>query len=48
MPYPGEQLCGDAWTCHSTAERTVALLVDGLGHGWEAAEAAKEAVSTFR
>jgi len=48
VPYPGEQLCGDAWTCHSTAERTVALLVDGLGHGWEAAEAAKEAVGTFR
>ena len=48
LPYPGEQLCGDAWTFHSDPERTVALLVDGLGHGWEAAEAAQEAVATFR
>ena len=48
VPYPGEQLCGDAWTCHSTPERTMALLVDGLGHGLEAAEAAQEAVATFR
>jgi len=48
VPYPGEQFCGDAWSCHSTGERTVALLVDGLGHGWEAAEAAQESVATFR
>jgi anti-sigma regulatory factor (Ser/Thr protein kinase) len=47
-PYPGEQLCGDAWANHTTLERTVVLLVDGLGHGWEAAEAAQEAVATFR
>ena len=35
---------------HATAtpERTVSLLVDGLGHGREAAEAAQEAVATFR
>src|SRR5262249_27652490 len=48
VPYPGEQLCGDAWACHTSPERTLALLVDGLGHGWEAAEAAQEAVATFR
>jgi anti-sigma regulatory factor (Ser/Thr protein kinase) len=48
VPYPGERRCGDAWTCECTPERTVALLVDGLGHGWEAAEAAQEAVAIFR
>jgi anti-sigma regulatory factor (Ser/Thr protein kinase) len=48
VPYPGEQLCGDAWTSHASPERTLVLLVDGLGHGWEAAEAAQEAVATFR
>ncbi len=48
VPYPGERFCGDAWTVHRTPERTVALAVDGLGHGWEAAEAAQEAVATFR
>jgi anti-sigma regulatory factor (Ser/Thr protein kinase) len=47
VPYPGERFCGDAWTCHRTPERTVCLLTDGLGHGWEAAEAAQEAVATF-
>ena len=33
---------------HQTPERTVALVVDGLGHGWGAAEAAQEAVAIFR
>jgi hypothetical protein len=47
VPYPGERFCGDAWICHRTPERTVVLAVDGLGHGWEASEAAQEAVATF-
>jgi anti-sigma regulatory factor (Ser/Thr protein kinase) len=47
VPYPGEKFCGDAWTCHRTAERTICLVVDGLGHGWKASEAAQEAVATF-
>lgn len=47
IPYPGERLCGDAWTYHQTSERTVVLLVDGLGHGLAAAEAAEEAVAVF-
>jgi anti-sigma regulatory factor (Ser/Thr protein kinase) len=45
---PGERVCGDDWCWHSSPERTLALIADGLGHGWEAAEAAKEAVATFR
>ena len=48
LPYPGERHCGDAWVCDCTPERTMVLVVDGLGHGWEAAEAAQEAASTFR
>jgi len=47
IPYPGERLCGDAWTYHQTQERAVILLVDGLGHGIAAAEAADEAVALF-
>ncbi len=48
VPYPGERVCGDAWTFHSTPERMVSMVVDGLGHGWEASEAAQEAVAIFR
>jgi len=48
VPFPGEQRCGDAWTCESMPGRTVALVVDALGHGWNAAEAAQEALSAFR
>ncbi len=48
VPYPGERFCGDAWSCHLTPDRALALSVDGLGHGWEAAEAANEAVAVFR
>lgn len=48
VPYPGERVCGDGWLCHSEPGRTVALLVDGLGHGWGASEAAREAVASFQ
>ncbi len=48
VPYPGERVCGDAWTYHRTPERTLLFVVDGLGHGWEASEAAQEALATFR
>jgi len=48
VPYPGELRCGDAWTCNAGAERTMAMVADGLGHGLEAAEAAEEAMATFR
>lgn len=47
VPYPGERFCGDAWAHHQTPEKTSILLVDGLGHGPQAAEAAAEAVETF-
>jgi anti-sigma regulatory factor (Ser/Thr protein kinase) len=48
VPYPGETVCGDAWCSHQTPERTLVLLTDGLGHGYGAAEAAQEALATFR
>ncbi len=48
VPYPGEIRCGDAWSYVSSPERLVVLLVDGLGHGKSAADAAQEAVSTFQ
>lgn len=48
IPYPGERLCGDAWAQHQSSERTLILLVDGLGHGAQAADAADEAVAIFR
>lgn len=47
IPYPGEKVCGDGWSCHSEPDRTVVLLADGLGHGWEASEAAREAIEMF-
>jgi anti-sigma regulatory factor (Ser/Thr protein kinase) len=47
VPYPGERVCGDGWFCHREPERVVAMLADGLGHGWGAAEAAQEAGQTF-
>ncbi len=48
VPYPGERFCGDAWTCHRSPDRTLILVVDGLGHGFDASEAAQEAVATFK
>jgi anti-sigma regulatory factor (Ser/Thr protein kinase) len=48
VPFPGERLCGDGWSFHQTADRMVAMLVDGLGHGSHAAEAAAEAIDTFQ
>jgi anti-sigma regulatory factor (Ser/Thr protein kinase) len=48
LPFPGEQLCGDAWWYDQTPERTAAILIDGLGHGIGAADAAQEAIAVFR
>ncbi|HEY6491396.1 MAG TPA: SpoIIE family protein phosphatase [Terracidiphilus sp.] len=48
VPYPGERVCGDGWSYHIAAERALVMLVDGLGHGLGAAEAAQEAIATFQ
>jgi len=47
VPYPGEQVCGDAWSCYQSADRVLTMIADGLGHGLAAAEAAQEAIATF-
>lgn len=43
-----EEVCGDAWEIIETAEALRAMVVDGLGHGRFAGEAAREAVAVFR
>jgi anti-sigma regulatory factor (Ser/Thr protein kinase) len=48
LPYPGERVCGDGWCAHQTPDRTMVLITDGLGHGLGAAEAAREALATFK
>jgi len=48
LPYPGERACGDGWMFHRGTEKTVVLLVDGLGHGLGAADATHEAIATFQ
>ena len=45
---PGEVECGDAWAAWSAGELTSIFVCDGLGHGPEAARAARAAVETFR
>jgi anti-sigma regulatory factor (Ser/Thr protein kinase) len=47
-PYPGELICGDAAVWAQQPQRTAVMLVDGLGHGIGAAEAADEAVAAFQ
>lgn len=47
IPLAGEKRCGDAWSFVSHPGRKLILLVDGLGHGTDAADAAAQAVSAF-
>jgi len=44
----GEVVSGDAWALHRDASHCTLFMVDGLGHGSEAALAANEAVSQFQ
>jgi len=46
-PYPGELVCGDGWSLRRQPDSADLLLVDGLGHGAQAAVAAETAVRTF-
>jgi anti-sigma regulatory factor (Ser/Thr protein kinase) len=47
VPADGESSCGDSWGVAVTDGAHTALVVDGLGHGTAAAEAADLAVRTF-
>jgi len=48
VPYPGETVCGDAWMVAQQEARCLGLVVDGLGHGPVAAEAAHAVVQACR
>ena len=48
VPMPGEAVCGDGYAAISTAVGRSLMVVDGLGHGPEAAVAANEAVRLFQ
>jgi anti-sigma regulatory factor (Ser/Thr protein kinase) len=45
---PGEDVCGDDWVMLDRGGRAFLLVVDGLGHGTPAAQAAAAAVEVFR
>jgi len=47
LPHPREETSGDAWTVRATRVGARILVVDGLGHGTGAAEAARGAVGVF-
>ncbi|HET7458403.1 MAG TPA: SpoIIE family protein phosphatase [Gemmatimonadaceae bacterium] len=44
----GESVCGDGWVVLRRVDRTLVVVVDGLGHGPDAAVAASEAVRIVR
>ena len=48
LPKPGESVSGDAWLSHSSGRRTLCAVVDGLGHGPLAAQAAALAIESLR
>jgi len=47
VPKPGEEVSGDGWSVQRDADGMTLLVVDGLGHGTEAALAANAAVEQF-
>lgn len=47
VPIKGEEVCGDGWGVKKTADAMVFMVVDGLGHGFLASEAAREAERVF-
>ncbi|MEV3992435.1 SpoIIE family protein phosphatase [Streptomyces sp. NPDC049837] len=47
VPADGESACGDSWGLAVTGDVRTALVVDGLGHGKPASEAAELAVRAF-
>lgn len=45
LPMPGESACGDGWAIIEAPTRRVVVVADGLGHGPDAAIAARTAVA---
>jgi anti-sigma regulatory factor (Ser/Thr protein kinase) len=48
VPKSGETICGDAWGSDIEGERLAVTVIDGLGHGPDAAVAAHAALAAFR
>jgi len=48
LPKPGESACGDAWAASIRGDRLSLIVVDGLGHGMQAADAARAAIEVFQ
>jgi anti-sigma regulatory factor (Ser/Thr protein kinase) len=48
IPIEGERVCGDAMAWIESKDRILVIMVDGLGHGPLAAEAANEALLIFQ
>jgi len=48
LPMPGEEVCGDAWAWTERDGRTLVAVIDGLGHGPDAAAASRAAVQVVR
>jgi anti-sigma regulatory factor (Ser/Thr protein kinase) len=47
VPKPGEAVCGDGWSWRMRDGRLTIFVVDGLGHGFRAHEAAIAALDVF-
>ena len=47
VPIKGEDCCGDGWGARKAGESVLLMVVDGLGHGILASEAAREAERVF-
>lgn len=47
IPIPSEEECGDGWAVSLSANSARLLVVDGLGHGPDAAVAARYAIESF-
>ncbi len=47
QPKPGEAECGDAWYAESSPEGWLCAVVDGLGHGPDAAKASRFALTAI-
>jgi anti-sigma regulatory factor (Ser/Thr protein kinase) len=47
VPMHGQSVCGDSWSVLDSSTGRTLMVVDGLGHGPDAAEAAVDAVRVF-
>lgn len=47
LPMAGESVCGDAWIIHDLPGRSNLMVVDGVGHGLHAFDAAQHALDAF-